>query len=58
AQDEEFVLSHADNVEAAGFVSHLKLPHYVDFQAELELLKRLRREHSSAAAEQQEPRHD
>lgn len=26
AQDEEFVLAHADNVEAAGFVSHLKLP--------------------------------
>lgn len=44
AQDEEFVLSHADNVEAAGFVSHLKLPHYVDFQAELELLKRMQRE--------------
>ncbi|CAI1094699.1 Bacterial phosphonate metabolism protein (PhnI) [Serratia grimesii] len=46
AQDEEFVLAHADNVEAAGFVSHLKLPHYVDFQAELELLKRLRQEFS------------
>ncbi|WP_017347104.1 carbon-phosphorus lyase complex subunit PhnI [Pantoea sp. A4] len=45
AQDEEFVLSHADNVEAAGFVSHLKLPHYVDFQAELELLKKLRQEY-------------
>ncbi|MEQ9887753.1 carbon-phosphorus lyase complex subunit PhnI [Pectobacterium zantedeschiae] len=45
AQDEEFVLSHADNVEAAGFVSHLKLPHYVDFQSELELLKRLREEY-------------
>ncbi|HCP3763539.1 TPA: carbon-phosphorus lyase complex subunit PhnI [Escherichia coli] len=44
AQDEEFVLAHADNVEAAGFVSHLKLPHYVDFQAELELLKRLQQE--------------
>jgi len=44
AQDEEFVLSHADNVEAAGFVSHLKLPHYVDFQAELELLKQLRQQ--------------
>ena len=44
AQDEEFVLAHADNVEAAGFVSHLKLPHYVDLQAELELLKRLQRE--------------
>jgi len=48
AQDEEFVLSHADNVEAAGFVSHLKLPHYVDFQAELELLKRLRAEYQEA----------
>jgi alpha-D-ribose 1-methylphosphonate 5-triphosphate synthase subunit PhnI len=45
AQDEEFVLSHLDNVQATGFVEHLKLPHYVDFQAELELLRRLRREH-------------
>ena len=45
AQDEEFVLAHADNVEAAGFVSHLKLPHYVDFQAELELLRKMQKEH-------------
>ncbi|MGY5958839.1 Carbon-phosphorus lyase complex subunit PhnI [Kosakonia sp. BK9b] len=44
AQDEEFVLAHADNVEAAGFVSHLKLPHYVDFQAELDLLRQLQQE--------------
>jgi alpha-D-ribose 1-methylphosphonate 5-triphosphate synthase subunit PhnI len=44
AQDEEFVISHADNVEAAGFVEHLKLPHYVDFQAELGLVRRLNRE--------------
>jgi alpha-D-ribose 1-methylphosphonate 5-triphosphate synthase subunit PhnI len=44
AQDEEFVLSHADNVEASGFVQHLKLPHYVDFQAELDILRRLRRD--------------
>jgi len=44
AQDEEFVLSHADNVEASGFVQHLKLPHYVDFQAELDIVRRLRRE--------------
>ena len=43
-QDEEFVLSHADNVEASGFVQHLKLPHYVDFQSELDLLRRLRAE--------------
>lgn len=33
AQQEEFVLMHCDNVEAGGFVSHLKLPHYVDFQS-------------------------
>jgi alpha-D-ribose 1-methylphosphonate 5-triphosphate synthase subunit PhnI len=26
AQDEEFVLSHSDSVEASGFVQHLKLP--------------------------------
>ncbi len=44
AQDEEFVLSHGDNVEAAGFVSHLKLPHYVDFQSELELIRKLQKE--------------
>ena len=39
AQDEEFVLSHSDNVQATGFVEHLKLPHYVDFQAELDLVR-------------------
>ena len=44
AQDEEFVIAHSDNVEAAGFVEHLKLPHYVDFQAELGLIRSLRRE--------------
>ena len=42
AQDEEFVLSHSDNVQATGFVEHLKLPHYVDFQAELGLVRKLR----------------
>ena len=44
AQDEEFVLSHSDNVEASGFLQHLKLPHYVDFQSELELVRRMRKE--------------
>ena len=44
AQDEEFVMSHSDNVQATGFVEHLKLPHYVDFQAELGLLRKLRAE--------------
>ena len=49
AQDEEFVLSHSDNVQATGFVEHLKLPHYVDFQAELGLVRRLRNENEAAA---------
>lgn len=51
AQDVEFVLSHADNVEASGFVQHLKLPHYVDFQAELELVRKLRASHAMAKKE-------
>ncbi len=42
AQSVEFVLSHCDNIEATGFVEHLKLPHYVDFQSELETIRRLR----------------
>jgi alpha-D-ribose 1-methylphosphonate 5-triphosphate synthase subunit PhnI len=41
-QDIEFVVSHCDNIEATGFVEHLKLPHYVDFQSELEDIRRLR----------------
>lgn len=46
-QDEEFVLSHGDSLESSGFVQHLKLPHYVDFQSELELVRRLRRAHAA-----------
>lgn len=46
AQDEEFILSHCDNVQATGFVEHIKLPHYVDFQSELELVRKLRRQAS------------
>ena len=42
AQDEEFVLMHADNIQATGFLEHIKLPHYVDFQAELEMVRHLR----------------
>jgi alpha-D-ribose 1-methylphosphonate 5-triphosphate synthase subunit PhnI len=33
--DEEFVLYHIDALEATGFISHLKLPHYVTFQSKL-----------------------
>jgi alpha-D-ribose 1-methylphosphonate 5-triphosphate synthase subunit PhnI len=62
-QDIEFMLSHSDNVEASGFVQHLKLPHYVDFQAELELVRRLRARHAATSASltdtsSQHPTHD
>jgi len=56
AQQEEFVLYHCDMIEASGFVEHLKLPHYVDFQGELELVRKIRQEQAErkerAAAEQ------
>ncbi|MDE2005605.1 MAG: carbon-phosphorus lyase complex subunit PhnI [Rhodospirillales bacterium] len=51
AQDAEFVLSHADNIEATGFVEHLKLPHYVDFQSELEAVRRMRAAAAATPAE-------
>jgi alpha-D-ribose 1-methylphosphonate 5-triphosphate synthase subunit PhnI len=41
-QDPEFVLMHCDNIQASGFLEHIKLPHYVDFQSELELVRSLR----------------
>lgn len=51
AESEEFVLYHCDNVEATGFVEHLKLPHYVDFQSELEKIRQLRATALREAAE-------
>jgi alpha-D-ribose 1-methylphosphonate 5-triphosphate synthase subunit PhnI len=50
AQDIEFVLYHSDNIEATGFVEHLKLPHYVDFQSELETIRQMRRTAQDAPA--------
>jgi alpha-D-ribose 1-methylphosphonate 5-triphosphate synthase subunit PhnI len=35
ANDAEFVLYHTEGIEAMGFTNHLKLPHYVTFQAGL-----------------------
>ncbi|MEM1276490.1 MAG: carbon-phosphorus lyase complex subunit PhnI [Pseudomonadota bacterium] len=48
AQDTEFVLYHCDNIQATGFVEHIKLPHYVDFQSELELIRKIRAEAMAA----------
>ncbi|MBK8065015.1 MAG: carbon-phosphorus lyase complex subunit PhnI [Betaproteobacteria bacterium] len=53
AQMQEFVLSHSDSLEASGFVQHLKLPHYVDFQAELELVRRMRAGLQAAGEEEE-----
>ena len=54
AQEQEFVLSHSDSLEASGFVQHLKLPHYVDFQSELELVRRMRAEAARRATPDEE----
>lgn len=50
AQNVEFVLYHSDNIEATGFVEHLKLPHYVDFQSELQNVRRMRAKPDMAEA--------
>ena len=43
-QDEEFVLMHGDSLEMNGFISHLKLPHYVTFQSKLDAVRKTRGE--------------
>ncbi|MEO7243328.1 MAG: carbon-phosphorus lyase complex subunit PhnI [Variovorax sp.] len=52
-QQQEFVLSHGDNVEASGFVQHLKLPHYVTFESELQLIRKLRAEAAAGPSDRQ-----
>lgn len=56
-QDEEFVLYHCDNIQATGFVEHLKLPHYVDFQSELAMLRALREAAERTAPPQESADH-
>jgi alpha-D-ribose 1-methylphosphonate 5-triphosphate synthase subunit PhnI len=43
ANNQEFVLYHTEVIEAYGFTNHLKLPHYVTFQAGLESNRRIAR---------------
>ncbi|MDU7441911.1 MAG: carbon-phosphorus lyase complex subunit PhnI, partial [Clostridium sp.] len=38
-----FVLLSIDSVESSGFISHLKLPHYVTFQSELDSVRKTRK---------------
>jgi len=42
AEDDEFVLLHVDGVDAMGFCSHYKMPHYVTFQSDLDRLRATR----------------
>lgn len=54
AQDEEFVLTHIDSVESSGFVSHLKLPHYITFQSSLDQIRRVQVEQQEKAKKKEE----
>ncbi|MCL6576930.1 carbon-phosphorus lyase complex subunit PhnI [Kyrpidia sp.] len=49
AEDEEFVLYHIDGIESSGFVAHWKLPHYVDFQAEMIRVRSIQRQRGPRA---------
>lgn len=44
SHNEEFVLYHIDSVESTGFISHLKMPHYVTFQSKLDSARKTKRE--------------
>ena len=53
ANNQEFVLYHTEVIEAYGFTNHLKLPHYVTFQAGLEggrRIARMKQEQGQAVA--------
>jgi alpha-D-ribose 1-methylphosphonate 5-triphosphate synthase subunit PhnI len=51
ANNQEFVLYHTEVIEAYGFVNHLKLPHYVTFQAGLQNLRDVLKTKGSASTE-------
>ena len=44
ANNAEFTLIHGDSLEMNGFISHLKLPHYVTFQSKLDRVRSGRKE--------------
>lgn len=47
-QDEEFVLYHIDSVESTGFISHLKLPHYVTFKSKLDSIRKTQKKRAGS----------
>lgn len=52
--NEEFVLLHIDSVESTGFISHLKLPHYVTFQSKLDSVRKSQKGQGSKKRENNE----
>ncbi|MCH8497380.1 MAG: carbon-phosphorus lyase complex subunit PhnI [Marinobacter sp.] len=48
SEDPEFVLLHVDGVDAMGFASHYKMPHYVTFQSDMDRLRTTQKAHDQA----------
>jgi alpha-D-ribose 1-methylphosphonate 5-triphosphate synthase subunit PhnI len=40
ATNPEIIMHHVDGIESSGFANHFKLPHYVTFQADLQVLEK------------------
>ncbi|WP_145131607.1 carbon-phosphorus lyase complex subunit PhnI [Paenibacillus sp. Y412MC10] len=53
-QDQEFVLYHIDSVESTGFMSHLKLPHYVTFQSKMNDVRKTKMGAATSGADETE----
>ncbi len=43
AANPEMIVHHVDAIESMGFTNHFKLPHYVTFQADLQILHSARK---------------
>jgi alpha-D-ribose 1-methylphosphonate 5-triphosphate synthase subunit PhnI len=41
SEDPEFVLLHVDGIDAMGFCTHYKMPHYVTFQSDMTRLRKI-----------------
>ncbi|WP_080844162.1 carbon-phosphorus lyase complex subunit PhnI [Cytobacillus gottheilii] len=50
SHNEEFVLYHIDSVESTGFISHLKMPHYVTFQSKLDSVRKTKQQEKEEVA--------
>lgn len=53
SHNEEFVLYHIDSVESTGFISHLKMPHYVTFQSKLDSVRKTKKDKNVPVVEEE-----